>query len=455
MKNKKEEILKETISICNVCLKKIGAKIVKIKNSVFILKECEKHGKQKELLEEYGELHSRKKEFDKPGNSIIPETKTKKGCPYDCGLCPEHKQHTCTALIEINKNCNLCCPTCYACSSIIKQKNLSLNKIEKMMDFFQKKEGGKAEILQISGGEPTIHPKILEIVAMAKRKNFRYLMLNTNGIRISEDENFVKELSKFRGRFEIYLQFDGFKKSTYKFFRGDENLLRIKLKAIEKLKKYKIPITLVATIQKGINDDEIGKIFDFGIKTYGIRGVNFQPIAFFGRVKKVETKERITLTGIIKRLEKQTRAKIKKEDIVPLPCDVHRVAVGYFYRDERRFISLTNFFKIKSYLPIIDNTLAFDADKILEDKKRFFCCCNLLNKFLNDFSKIIPKNYKEMSEEEQMEWWDKSSFRVTIMYFLDRFNFDIASAQKECVHFITPNLKRIPFSTYNILHRKV
>jgi len=444
--------LESTISLCNHCLKRIEGKIILKNNSIWLVKACKEHGKQSELLEEDAEYHLSKQMYDKPGNKIIPETKLKNGCPFDCGLCPEHEQHTCNAIIDITGKCDLMCPTCYASSG--KGKHLSVDSINKMMDYFNKAEGGRGEILQLSGGEPTIHPEIIKIIRLAKEKNFRYVMLNTNGLKIANDEEFVRELSQFRGRFEIYLQFDGFKPETYDYLRGNKDLLKIKLKAIENLRKYKIPITLVCTIENGINDDEIGKIFDFAVNTLGIRGINFQPVTYFGRTR-AKNENRLTLSGVIKRLIEQTKGAIKKNDLVPLPCDVNRIAVSYFYRDKSGFVPLTRYFKVKSYLPLIDNTFAFDAEKIIKDHKKDFLiksCCSL--SFLSSLKMIIPKNYNSMGDEERRAWWDEHSFRVSVVSFIDKFNFDVKSMKKECVHFITPDLKRIPFSSYNIFYRK-
>jgi uncharacterized radical SAM superfamily Fe-S cluster-containing enzyme len=446
--------LEETYSLCNICEKKISAQIIEENYQVFILKKCSEHGEQKELLEEDAEYHKRKKEYDKPGTITPTQTIIKKGCPYDCGLCPQHKQHSCNAVVDITQQCNLNCPTCYASSG--RGKHKSLNEIEKMLDFFQKSENNQAEILQISGGEPTLHPNILKIIEIAKSKNFRYVLLNTNGIKIAEDENFAKELSKFRGRFAIYLQFDGFKESTYQHLRGRKDLLKTKLKAIENLRKYKIPITLVATIEKDINDDEIGQLFEFGINTNGIRGINFQPITFFGRVPKEKTENRITLSGIINRLEKQTKQTVLKTDIIPLPCNVHRVGIGFFFKKNKNFLPVTRVVNVKSYLPLIDNTFAFDAEKLLKEKSKIGVlgnCCVCMKAFLSDLNKFIPENYNEMQEEEQIKYWDENSFMVSISSFIDKYNFDEKSMQKECVHFITPDLKRIPFSTYNMIYR--
>jgi uncharacterized radical SAM superfamily Fe-S cluster-containing enzyme len=274
-----------TNSLCHKCIKTVPTKVIIKDNGVYLLKYCSEHGEQLELLEEVKEYHLRKRIYDKPGTTMTIHKKVEKGCPFDCGICPQHDQHACIGLIEITNQCNMNCPVCYATSG--KEDFLSLDTIEKMMDFFIESEGGEAEILQISGGEPTLHPNIIEILKMAKSKKIKYVMLNTNGVRIAQDEAFAKELQQFIGGFEIYLQFDGFNKNTLEQLRG-ENILSIKQKAIDNLIKYEIPITLVSTIASGVNDDEICEIFSYAIRTSYIRGINFQPIAFFGRNDKYE-----------------------------------------------------------------------------------------------------------------------------------------------------------------------
>jgi 7,8-dihydro-6-hydroxymethylpterin dimethyltransferase len=444
-----------TTSICPKCLERVPAKIILKDNKVFLKKYCKVHGKQEELFEENIEYHLNKRNFDKPGTISKTQTTIKKGCPFDCGLCLDHDQHTCIGLIEVTNRCNLGCPTCYANSG--KGESLSLNKISEMLNFFIESEGGEAEILQISGGEPTTHPEIIKIIELARSKKIRYVMLNTNGIRIAEDEDFVKELSKFKGKFEVYLQFDGFDSKVYSYLRG-KDLSKLKLKAIENLTKYKIPITLVTTIEKGINDKQIGKILEFGIKTKGVRGVNLQPIAYFGRLKNTNTRNRITLSGIIKRIEEQVPDLFQKGDIIPLPCNVERVAVTYMAKSEKgKFIPITRNVKIKSYLPLIDNTFAFDADRILKNKAKKVLtgvgCCSCMS-FLKDIKSIIPLSFALKSKEEKLKYINENTFRISVTSFIDVYNFDLKSMQKECVHIITPDLKKIPFSSYNMFYRK-
>ncbi|MEI7718700.1 MAG: radical SAM protein, partial [archaeon] len=188
MVEKKYTFLESTTSFCSECLKLVDSKIVSKDGKVFVQKFCIEHGEQTELLEEDLDYHLSKAKYEKPGNAFVSQTPIKLGCPFDCGLCNSHEQHTCNGLIEVTDSCDLCCPTCYANSG--KGKFMSLSTTEKIMDFFQKVENNQAEILQISGGEPTTHPDILKIIELAKSKNFRYVMLNTNGLRIAKDEKF-------------------------------------------------------------------------------------------------------------------------------------------------------------------------------------------------------------------------------------------------------------------------
>jgi len=446
-----------TNSLCPECLKVVPAKVILKDNKVYLLKYCPTHGEQIELLEEVADYHLKKKQFDKPGTPMKVYSKVEKGCPYDCGacgICPQHDQHGCIGLIEITTNCNLQCPLCFANAGT--GEFLSLGKIEEMLDFFIDSENGQGEILQISGGEPTFHPDILEILKLVRSKRFKYVMLNTNGIRIAEDEEFAKALGEFIGGFEVYLQFDGFKEETYMKLRG-KNLLKVKKKALENLAKYKIPTTLVSAITAGINDDEVGELFSFAVNTPYVRGINFQPAAFFGRVKDIERTNRVTLSGIIKRLQDQSAGMLKMDDFIPLPCNSERVAITYMYKTSKGgFMPITRSAKIQEHLPLINNTFVFTIEDALKNAGSSITdiqtTCDCL-KFLKDFRQIVPLNFFIKSKEKKKEYIDENTFRISISSFVDAYNFDTRAMQKECVHVVTPELKKIPFSAYNIIHR--
>lgn len=440
-----------TKTICSKCGSLIDGKIIYNRKGVFLLKNCPSCGDHFELLEEDWEYHLQKYKYDKPGTKSSVQTNRLKGCPYDCGLCENHDQHTCIGLIEITKRCNLGCPMCYANSS--ESGDLTLNCIEKMMDFYMEAESDGAELLQISGGEPTLHPDILAVIEMAKGKGFKYVMLNTNGIRIAEDEDFVRELTKFRGGFEVYLQFDGLDDNVYSKLRG-KNLAGVKKQAIANLSKYNVPTTLVATIENGVNDHLCGEILVYGMNQACVRGVNFQPLGYYGNT--IPTQDRVTLSGVLNRIENQTNKMIKTSDFIPLPCNVERVAITYLFRDKKGFIPITRDRDLSEFKDLIGNTFVFTVEDTLKNfnnNSKIFnisTCCDLID----DIKKYLPKNFILKSKEEKMKFVDESTFRISVSSFVDKYNFDMKSMQKECVHIITPDLNRIPFSAYNMLHRK-
>ncbi|MCL2632428.1 MAG: radical SAM protein [Coriobacteriia bacterium] len=440
-----------TKTLCSKCESLIDGKIVYNNRGVFILKECSHCGEHIELLEEDYQYHLLKYRFDKPGTRSQTQTRFDKGCPYDCGLCDSHDQHTCIGLIEVTERCNLACPMCYANSG--SGGDLSLNNIEQMMDLYMESEGGSAEVIQISGGEPTLHKDILTIIQMAKDKGFKYVMLNTNGIRLAEDEGFVRELARFRGGFEVYLQFDGLNDDIYLALRY-KKLLNVKKQAIENLSKYNIPTTLVATIVKGVNDQFCGEILVYGMNTSCVRGVNFQPIGYYGNSSPAE--DRVTLSGILNRIETQTSQLIKAADFIPLPCDVERVAITYLLKDKRGFFPVTRDIDFSELKDLIGNTFLFsveDALSTFEGDSSVFeskACCDLVEVI----KKYLPLNFIAKSQEEKLKYVDENTFRISVSSFIDKYNFDAKSMQKECVHIITPELKRIPFSAYNMIHRR-
>lgn len=444
-----------TRSLCPECMCSVPAKVIERNKAIYLLKRCKIHGEMEEILEEDADYYLGRMKFEKPGNKIVSQTPFEKGCPFDCGLCPDHEQHTCIGLIEITEKCNLGCPVCYAHSG--KGKSLDLPTIEKMMDFYIEKEGGQGEILQISGGEPGVHEDIIKIIELARTKKFKYVMVNTNGIRLAQDEEFAKALGKFKGNFEIYLQFDSLNDDNYQAIRG-RKLIDIKKKALEHLAKYEIPTTLVATVERGVNDNELGEIINFAMNTPFVRGINFQPLAFFGRLKdNHKIKERLTLTGLMHLLEQQTQGMIKVKNFVPLPCDTDRVAINYLVRTKKNeFLPVTDFLKVENYLEVIDNTLVFKAEELIDaGKENLFsgAICDCFDYF-KKIKSIIPGGFSKMSLEQRMNFVNKNTFRITITSFVDAYNFEEHAMKKECVHIITPDLKRIPFSSFNILHRQ-
>ena len=242
-----------TRSICPTCKRVIDAQIIIRENRVYMRKRCPDHGWFEGLISSDAEMYVDSIAFNKPGTLPLDvSTKVKDGCPLDCGLCPEHKQHICLALIEVNTGCNLNCPICFADAGA--GYSLTMEQVEGMLDRLMEIEG-EPEAVQFSGGEPTIHPRILDMVQAAKDRGIGQVMINTNGLRIATDDRFLEELARLKPA--IYFQFDGLEDRTYRAIRG-EDLLDVKLKALDRLAEADLDVALVAAVEKEINDHEVG-----------------------------------------------------------------------------------------------------------------------------------------------------------------------------------------------------
>ena len=236
------------VSICTTCYRRIDAKIVFEDGNVFMLKRCPEHGFERVLMADDIDYYRRCREvFIKPPE--MPNhynTPVRYGCPYDCGLCPDHEQHSCLTLLEITDVCNLSCPICYAESGPHRTTCKPLEQIERMLDTIVGNEI-EPDIVQISGGEPTIHPDFFAILDAAKRRPIKHIMVNTNGLRIAQEEGFAERLATYMPQFELYLQFDSLRRDPLMQLRGAD-LRGVRSKALEKLNSLNISTTLVVTV---------------------------------------------------------------------------------------------------------------------------------------------------------------------------------------------------------------
>ncbi|MFQ5934123.1 MAG: radical SAM protein, partial [Dehalococcoidia bacterium] len=304
-----------TRSICPECKAVIDAQISLRDGKVYMRKRCREHGWFESLLSSDADMYISALKYNKPGT--YPRrfsTEVKEGCPLDCGLCPEHKQHTCLAIIEVNTACNLDCPICFADAG--PGYNLTLSQVETMLDQFVELEN-EPEVVQFSGGEPTIHPQIFDMVQMARNKGVRHVMINTNGVRIARDDAFMEKLAEARPY--IYMQFDGLESATYKTIRG-EDLLGDKLKALDRLAEADLDVALVAAVERGVNEDELGAVVKFGLEHPAVRGVIFQPVFHSGRHLPFDPLDRVTMPDVVKGIQAQTEGLFRVGDFVPVPC---------------------------------------------------------------------------------------------------------------------------------------
>lgn len=438
-----------TLSICNQCLKRVDAKIVFQDDNVYMLKKCKEHGSQKVLIATDVEYYKSCRNYIKRSETPLKfNTAVDYGCPYDCGLCTDHEQHSCLSLVEVTDRCNLTCPTCYAESSPTYGNHRTLDEIEKMFDVIVANEG-QPDVVQISGGEPTIHPNFFEILDIAKSKPIRHLMLNTNGIRIANDEEFVKRLATYMPNFEIYLQFDSFEKETLEKLRG-KDLREVRLKALENLNKYNLSTTLVVTLQKNLNNNEIGKIIEFALKQKCVRGVTFQPTQVAGRLENFDPQtDRYTLTEVRQDILDQTKI-FKPNDLIPVPCNPDSLVMAYALKLGGQVFPLTNMIDPDVLLDGSKNTIVYEKDEQLKEHLlKIFSTANSVDNITGTVNSLLCCLPTVVSENLSYN----NLFRIIIMQFMDAYNFDVRAIKKSCVHIVNKEGKIIPFETMNLFYR--
>lgn len=433
-------VISKTESLCPICLRKIEARKIEEGNETYLQKECDTHGNFKTIIWRgspkidswvRNKIHSHPK---------MPFTEVEKGCPFDCGLCEEHRQHTCTALIEVTDRCNLNCSFCFASSSS-ELGDLTIDQIEFIYKSVLKASGNCN--IQISGGEPTVRDDLPEIIRLGHSIGFSFIQLNTNGIRIAEQEDYLKELKK-AGLNSIFLQFDGMNDSIYESLRG-RKLLDLKIKAIENCKKHNIGVVLVPTLVPRINMDNIGAIIDFALENLPtVRGVHFQPVSYFGRIPSIpKDEDRVTIPDIIRAIESQTGGRIKEESFKPPGCENSFCSFhgNYIYKGEGQLSQVT---KHSS-----DCCCKSEKAEVGAEKAKKFVARNWSErKAINSTIKL--NSSKTMSWDDIIQSIKNYSFSISGMAFQDVWNIDLDRVKDCCIHVVSPDGKLIPFCAYNL-----
>jgi uncharacterized radical SAM superfamily Fe-S cluster-containing enzyme len=437
-----------TQSICPRCKRVLDAELRERDGRVVLSRICPEHGRFDAVIYGDARRYAEIQRFNKPGESPRSrQTETADGCPHDCGICPEHAQHTCLGIIEVNSACNLDCPICFAASGTGHQADgfsLSLEQVESMLDALVSAEG-EPESVQISGGEPSIHPQILDILAAAKARGIPLVMLNTNGIRLARDRDLAPALAEIG--IHVYLQFDGFEPATQAAIRG-RDLTDIKLRALERCAESGVSVSLAAAVERGINEHEIGAIVRFGVEHPAVTGVFLQPVTHSGRFRAdSDPLQKLTNSDVIAAIAAQLPEWFRADDFVPVPCcsPSCRSATFALY-DGSDLVPLPRLVDVEQYLDYVTNRAVPDLDvrEALEGlwsakaaggsppvAERLDCIA---------CATAMPAELREIAAR---------GFMIVVQDFQDPYTLDLQKVRKCCVSEIVPDGRLIPFCAYN------
>jgi len=446
------ELLSSTASLCPVCLQRIAAIREQQGDTVYLLKRCSEHGTFRTVIWRGSVPFSTWLRPKKPSAPRQAFTRSDRGCPFDCGLCPDHGQHTCTALIEITSRCNLHCPVCFADAGEAQvQADPSLAQIGFQYDRVM--AGSGPSNIQLSGGEPTMREDLADIIRLGRDKGFSFIQLNTNGIKLAAGSDYAQRL-KEAGLSSVFLQFDGLSSAAHLALRG-RDLRTIKEQAILNCGKAGIGVVLVPTLVPGVNTREVGSIISYGARfAPTVRGVHFQPISYFGRFPKPPAdQDRLTLPEVIELIESQSGGRIGRDHFAPPACE-HALCSfhgNFMVGEDGELMPLgggsaccsTGEPAAISALEGREKSVNFTARQWSLPKLPMLpmgaegCGCTAPSAPLDDFDRFLARARTH-------------TFSLSAMAFQDVWNLDLERLRGCCIHIVSPEGTLVPFCAYNL-----
>ncbi|MFZ1986677.1 MAG: radical SAM (seleno)protein TrsS [Desulfatitalea sp.] len=446
-----------TESLCPVCLKRLPAQRIFIGDDVHLVKTCAQHGEFRSLIWQGMPSFDQWQRPKIPAGPPVVFSKGEKGCPFDCGLCPDHRQRSCTVIIEITQRCNLACPVCYAAASS-QRPDPPVDAIAEL--FRRAHDGGQGCNIQLSGGEPTLRDDLPAIVALGRERGFDFIQVNTNGLRLGRDRAFVKELKK-AGLASVFLQFDGTEDDIYQYLRG-RPLLQDKRAAIEACAEQDIGVVLVPTLVPGVNTHDIGAILKAALDWVPtVRGVHFQPVSYFGRYPVTpDAAARITLPEVMRAIEDQSGGLFQATHFEPPGCEN---ALCSFHG---RFMQLPGgqVIPMKSSPseaccapPIKADVGAIRAISAVarqwagrekpaaETASSGGCICRTQGKAPGDTGALVPMDLDAFIHRARTH-----TFSISAMAFQDAWTIALDRVRDCCIHVMAPDGRLIPFCLYNL-----
>jgi len=459
----------KTKSVCPKCRKVIDAVLIRKGNRVMMKKHCGKHGTFEEIVYDA-------KQFERVMKSMkyLSKPKNVPACPYDCEHCTAHQSQTILAIMDLTNRCNLNCRYCFA--NAAKSRYVyepSLHQIDAMFSSIKKREPACNAVL-FSGGEPTLRNDLPDIIRMATGMGFEVPLIATNGIRLATDLEYARKLNA-AGLYLIYLSFDGFSDAT----NHEKRNHRIVERLLENCRRAGLQIMLVPTISRE-NSREAFRFIQFAARNADVvRGVNFQPVSFCGRMDAEERKmSRYTISDLCLDIEKQSDGVLKESEFYPVPSivpfqkmlsrpgkvemplfTVHPLCgrATYIFKDKDRLVPITKVMDVPRLISLFDMAARYGKNgkggnlamvAMLREMKKSVHFDEMPEK--SNMFKLLLQLILKRDLGTVLEIQSNSTF-VGVMHFQDGYNMDLERLKRCGIHYVTPSNSLVPFCAYNNL----
>jgi 7,8-dihydro-6-hydroxymethylpterin dimethyltransferase len=447
----------QTESLCPICLRRLSARRVHQDGTVYLVKHCPAHGEFRAPVWRGAPAFNQWQRPKIPTRPPAVFTEVEKGCPFDCGLCDDHRQRSCTVIIEVTQRCDLGCPVCFAAAPA-RAPDPSPEVIGGLLR--RAREAGPGSNIQLSGGEPTLREDLPDIVALGRKIGFEFIQLNTNGLRLGRDRAYVKALQQ-AGLASVFLQFDGTEEGIYQRLRG-RALIREKIAAVEACAEHNIGVVLVPTLVPGVNVHNIGAILQAALDWVPtVRGVHFQPISYLGRYPAPpDDASRITLPEVLCAIEGQSHGRIQTSHFGPPGCENALCSFhGKFMllpdgkvmplKSEGRGACCAAPIKADvgaaKAIAAVARQWAGRESATVEAGAAPGCQCKEPGNGPADSVTIAP-----MSLDAFIQRARTHTFSISAMAFQDVWNIALDRVRDCCIHVMAPDGRLIPFCLYNL-----
>jgi uncharacterized radical SAM superfamily Fe-S cluster-containing enzyme len=454
--------LHATTSLCGTCKVGLPAEVVAIGDEVWMRKTCPAHGAQQVRLSTNAAWYERTRAYgQRPVAPRIVPKPVEHGCPFDCGPCTSHTQKVRLPVVTITSACNLDCPICYVHNKNDDAYHMSVDDFAKVVEHLQREHGGELDIINLTGGEPTMHPRLFDMLAIAKQAGIHRVTVCSNGIRLAKDEAFVIRLAEAGAR--IALSFDTFDPHADKLMQGVE-LLETKLRCLELLDKHGVDTTLIPVMTRGVNDREVGKILEFAMHRPSVRHVELHTMTFTGQSGTTfQRSGRISMYEVLEQIEATTQGLLTPDDFVPSPCAhplCYQIAYLLLDPDGGPPIPFTRFVPAAELYDALSDRLYLEPSARFEDAMRAAIDRlwaeddnpRALQLLRNLLATMFPE--KPIARHEALAAGERAIKAIYIHSHMDEETFDTERAADCCDSNCYPDGTAIPVCNYNVLYRE-
>ncbi len=449
-------ILRETMSLCARCKRRLPATVEAHEGRVLLRKTCPEHGAQEALVSSDLEWYQRAMRWAprlEPPEATRPVTL---GCPLDCGPCTAHEQRVHLPVVPITSACNLDCPICYTHNRNEGAWHMDREELRAILGHIRRTTD--RQIINITGGEPTQHPQFVELLELCREEGIHRVTVSTHGLRFIKEEWLLEKLAELEAR--VVLSFDSFEDEANQALLGGK-FTKGKMRVLELLEKHALDTTLLPVLARGYNDHELARFVDLALSRDFIRSVEFHPMTFTGQSgRDFDREARYTTYDALSDLERLSEGRLHIDDFVSSPA-AHPLCyvVAYLLRlEDGRWLPFTRFMEPEDLRALLGKGLYLEPGPEVDDRLQDVITrlwagdteCEEADAVL----RVLQSLLREMSDSGyDLRAAERVTKAIYVHTHMDEETWDEERIRQCCVGMPTPEGGNMPSCAYNVIYR--